>query len=230
MKLAVMQPYFLPYIGYFQLMNLVDNYIFYDDVNYIKNGWINRNRIIINKQVNYLTLSLEGASSNKKINEVGIGKTDKLLKTIELSYKKHPYFFEVFPVISDILKYPSTNLSKFVINSNMAIAGFLDIKTKLLVASELLQNQQLNGQERIIDICKTMGATSYINHIGGKTLYHIEVFQNSGIQLKFLKTLPFSYVQAGVSEFFPFLSTLDVIMNCGKEQTKQYLGNFEYEI
>jgi hypothetical protein len=211
-------------------MNLVDTYIFYDDVNYIKNGWINRNRIVINKEVNYLTLTLEGASSNKKINEVGIGKTDKLLKTIELSYKKHPYFLEVFPIISGILNYESTNLSKFVINANMSLASFLDIKTKLVIASELLHNQHLNGQERIIDICKTMEASSYINHIGGKTLYSNEVFKSNGIQLEFLKTLPFSYVQAGVSEFFPFLSTLDVLMNCGKEQTKQYLGNYEYEI
>ena len=137
---------------------------------------------------------------------------------------------EVFPIISGILNYESTNLSKFVINANKSLASFLDIKTKLFTSSELLHNQHLNGQERIIDICKTMGASAYINHIGGKTLYHDEVFQNNGIQLKFVKTLPFSYVQAGVSEFFPFLSTLDVLMNCGKEQTKQYLGNYAYEI
>ena len=137
---------------------------------------------------------------------------------------------EVFPIIFGILNYESTNLSKFVINANKSLASFLDIKTKLFTSSELLHNQHLNGQERIIDICKTMGASAYINHIGGKTLYHDEVFQNNGIQLKFVKTLPFSYVQTGVSEFFPFLSTLDVLMNCGKEQTKQYLGNYAYEI
>ena len=70
MKLAIMQPYLFPYLGYFQLIAAVDKFVFYDDVNFIKNGWINRNRLLISGKVNYITIPLSGASSFLKINQV----------------------------------------------------------------------------------------------------------------------------------------------------------------
>ena len=101
MKIGIMQPYFLPYIGYWQLLNAVDKYVIYDDVNYIKGGWINRNRILINKEPKYFNVKLNGASPNKLINEVEVSNDNiwqkKLLKTIEENYKKAPFLKKFFP-------------------------------------------------------------------------------------------------------------------------------------
>ena len=103
MRLAVMQPYFFPYIGYFQLINAVDKFVFYDDVNYIKGGWINRNNILVNKQKKLISLNLVASSSNKNINEIRIGnRKNKVLNTIRQSYTKAPYFNKVFPIIEEI--------------------------------------------------------------------------------------------------------------------------------
>ena len=117
-KIAIMQPYFLPYIGYFQLINAVDEFIIYDDVNYIKQGFINRNYILSQGLKVFLTLETFGASSNKKINEVLIGNNkEKILKTIEVNYRKAPYFKNVFNLILEIMNFEENNLSRFVGNS-----------------------------------------------------------------------------------------------------------------
>ncbi|MCM8813875.1 MAG: WbqC family protein, partial [Candidatus Omnitrophica bacterium] len=97
MKLGIMQPYIFPYLGYFQLIGAVDKYVIYDDVNYIRSGWINRNYIIVNRRQYLFTICIDHASPFKLINELTI-KDDfvKLSKTIELAYKKAPYFTEAF--------------------------------------------------------------------------------------------------------------------------------------
>ena len=100
MKIGIMQPYFFPYIGYWQLLNAVDKYVIYEDVNYIKGGWINRNRILINGEAKYFNVQLKDASPNKKINEIHVSNDAitkrKMLNTLEMNYKKAPYFNEVF--------------------------------------------------------------------------------------------------------------------------------------
>lgn len=121
MKLAIMQPYFLPYIGYFQLINAVDTFVLLDDVNYINKGWINRNQLLLNGKAHLFTLPLQKASQNKLINQLELSNEtkwkDKLLKTIETAYKKAPQFHLVFPLISQILQYPESNLSLFIHHS-----------------------------------------------------------------------------------------------------------------
>ena len=226
MKLAIMQPYFLPYIGYFQLINAVDKFVIYDDVNYIKQGWINRNRILLNGKDHLFTISLLGASSFKKINEIIIKNNfDKTIKTIEQGYKKAPYFDRFFPMIIGIFRFETLNLSEFVYNSIKEIANYLDIKTDFVISSKLEKDDSLRGQDKVIHICKLFYSNVYINSIGGQNLYSRDFFRNNGIELKFLKTNSISYQQFN-NTFIPNLSIIDMLMFNSKERVVQLLEEF----
>lgn len=212
MKITIMQPYLFPYIGYFQLINAVDTFVIYDDINYIKQGWINRNRILLNNQPFFLTFNLKGASSFKKINEIEINhNSKKLLKTINQAYSKSPFFDEVYGLIEKIIRHDTTNLSGFVTNSIIEISKFLEIGTKFEISSQINVGTEMKGQDRVIGICKYFDATEYVNAIGGKELYSKEDFANERIYLKFLKTDEIIYKQFD-NEFHPFLSIIDVMM------------------
>ena len=227
MTIGIMQPYFLPYIGYFQLIKEVDKYVIYDDVNYINKGWINRNNILLNGQKYLFTLSLLGASQNKLINEIAVeNNQSKLLKTIENAYKKAPYFENVFAVIQSIFDYENKNLSKFVGNSIIQIADYLDIKTIFVYSSEIEKDNTLKGQEKILQICKILGVTNYINTIGGQELYDKDIFKQNNIELHFLKTEMIEYKQFK-NDFVPYLSILDVMMFNPIEEINVMLNKFE---
>ena len=229
MKIGIMQPYFLPYIGYWQLLNEVDQYVIYDDVNFIKGGWINRNRILVNKESKMLTLKLNKASSNKLINEIEILEDGiqirQILKTIETFYRKAPYFQVIYPLLEKILKFNEPNLVKFIKNSFRIICEYLDIKTKLIMSSSLEKKNELKGQEKVINICKALKATEYYNAIGGQKLYSFDKFREEKIQLKFLKTKDIKYKQLD-NEFISNLSVLDVLMFNSKEEVKKMLNSY----
>jgi hypothetical protein len=231
MKLAIMQPYFMPYVGYFQLINAVDEFVILDDVNYINRGWINRNRILINGQPKYITIPLKDASQNKLIHEIRIADDvswkHNLLKTIEVNYKKAPMFEETFALLKSILDCDENNLSKFVTNSIKKIAEYLSIDTKIIDSSRMFDKKGLKAEERILDICIEKRADAYINPIGGIELYHKELFKENGIDLFFIKTNPVEYKQLRSSEFVPYLSVLDVLMNNKKDAISKFLVNFD---
>ena len=226
MKVGVMQPYFLPYIGYWQLMNAVDRYVIYDDVNFINRGWINRNRILLNGHPHYLNVPMSGASQNKKINEIGVNTDRRLaqksLRLIQAAYRKAPYYAQIYPLVENIICQEESNLAAFVSRSIYKIAGYLDIKTELLVSSQLEKDDSLHGQDKVLDICERLGATEYYNAIGGQKLYDFSAFRARGIALKFLRTQDIVYSQPGAS-FEPNLSILDVLMYNDKEKVKQFL-------
>jgi len=217
MKLAIMQPYFFPYIGYFQLIAAADLFVVYDDVNFIKNGWINRNRILVNGEPRYINVAIRGASSFRKIKGTDIDPSEmwreRLLKSVEYSYKRAPFFNMVFPVIVEIVRFPSSELSEYLLNSLKGIMRYLEIGTALVESSATYGNDNLRAQERIIDICMREGATEYINAIGGKTmnLYSGEAFRQRGIDQKFIRSRPIEYPQFG-GPFVPWLSIVDVMM------------------
>lgn len=222
-----MQPYFLPYIGYWQLMNAVDEYVVLDEVNYIKGGWINRNRILVNNQPHMLSLPLEKASSFKKINETNLqGIPDKIEKTIEFAYHKAPYYKETKHLVDQVLSCSETNLSKFLLNSIKLIAVRLDIQTKILLSSELDHDPTCKGQDRVLDICRREGARVYLNAIGGQTLYSRESFADQGIQLGFVKPTLLPYPQFG-GPFVPGLSILDFLMFNNPNEVAKHLSSFE---
>lgn len=224
-----MQPYFFPYIGYWQLMNAVDKFVIYDDVNYIKQGWINRNIIIENKKANYLTLPLVKPSPNKLINEITIFEPqkskEKLFKRIYTAYYKAPFYGNIINLLENIILYKEVNLSKYLINSIKLINEYLEIKTTLILSSELEKDNIKKGQDKIIEICKKLNANHYINPIGGTKLYNKEEFARYNIKLNFLKTDDIKYQQFG-DEFIPNLSIIDVMMFNSREKIQELLEQY----
>jgi len=227
MKLGIMQPYFLPYIGYFQTIKAVDKYVIYDDVNYIKGGWINRNNILINHEKKMFTVILKGASPNKLINEVEVGDDfRKFSKTIQSNYSKSPYFNDVFPLLEDIITFEDRCLSVFLANSIKKILLYLNVDTEILISSQLSKDCSLKGKDKVINICQNLNANEYYNAIGGQELYDKEEFASQGIKLNFLKTEIVPYDQQG-SEFVPYLSILDILMFNSVEDINFMLDSFE---
>ena len=192
MKIGIMQPYFFPYIGYWQLINAVDKYVIYDDVNYIKGGWINRNRILINDKPSFINLKMNGSSPNKLIKEIHVSNDNrwknKLLKSIELSYRKAPFFEMSFPIIEEIINHDEVNLSLYLENLIKRIAEYLEMNTEFVLSSNIEKDNSLKGQDKVIEICKSLGAKEYYNAIGGVELYSAENFNSYGIELRFLRT------------------------------------------
>lgn len=216
MILGIMQPYLFPYLGYFQLIEAVDKFIIYDDVNYIVRGWINRNQILHLNQPFLFTLPLKKASRNKRINEIVISETyiewkTKFMRTLSNNYSKAPYFDDCLAIIETILSCNTTNLSQFIQNSLKLICNYLHISTRFIESSSKYSNQNMKGQNRIIDICKYEGAATYINLFGGKTLYSDLIFNQNLINLYFLKSNIVEYTQF-TKHFIPNLSIIDTMM------------------
>lgn len=230
MKIAIMQPYLFPYIGYFQLIKAVDKFVFYDDVNFIKNGWINRNRILINNQPHYLTVQLKGASPNKLIYEIEF--TDnrpKLLRTLYMAYRRAPQFDAVWTVIEKCLTFKTDRISDLSIYSLKEVCNYLDVKTSFKISSNTYpETQGLEKAARLREICIKNKAKTYINPIGGQELYNKNDFKNVGIELLYLKPTITEYNQL-ISSFVPGLSIIDVMMWNSKEQIKNMLNDFAYE-
>jgi hypothetical protein len=227
MTVAIMQPYFLPYIGYFQLMKAVDLFVFYDDVNFIKQGWINRNRILLNGEEFRFTLELKGAGSFRKINEIEVGNNRRrLLKTVSQAYCHAPLYKKVRPICEDIFSSLQNNLSRYLVETLELIADYLKIETKFLVSSEIEKNNLLKGQDKVIEICSKLGASAYVNSIGGQSLYSKTDFMNAGINLLFLQSLKVEYKQV-IPFFIPGLSILDTMMFNTVEEIQVMLAKYE---
>lgn len=230
MKIAIMQPYLFPFIGYFQLINAVDKFIILDDVSYIMRGWINRNRILVNGKDHFITIPLKQASQNKAINDTFISDDNKwqskLLKSIEFAYKRAPQFNNVFPLFENIIQNPERNISIFIYHTLLNLTQFLGIQTQIIASSTIYNVKHLKAQERIIDICLKEKAVQYINSWGGIDLYSNEQFRRYQIDLRFLKTLPFEYKQFS-GEFKPSLSIIDVMMFVEKKEILFALNNYD---
>lgn len=227
MKVAVMQPYFFPYIGYFQLINAVDVFVVYDDVNFIKQSWITRNSILVNNEATRINLIVEGASSFKKINQINrITKTNKWLKTIKQSYRKAPLFNTVYPLIEEVAMHDEKCISKFLLISLQKIASYLDMQTTFKLSSEIEKNNNLTGQDKVIAICKTLQSVNYVNALGGQKLYSKTDFKAHGIALDFIDTKPLTYKQF-INQFIPSLSIIDVLMFNSKDVVKGLLNQYE---
>ena len=221
-----MQPYFMPYIGYFQLMKAVDKYVVYDDVNYIKGGWVNRNNILMNGERKLFTISLKGASPNKLFNEIEfLDDFKKFERTLHVCYAKAPYFKDVLVLMQRIFIYPNKILSAFLFNSYRELLSYLSIDTELIMSSELPKDNLLKGKDKVLSICSLLKANTYINAIGGQNLYYKDDFKAYGIDLKFLQTEMITYPQFK-NEFIVNLSMIDVLMFNSKEEINFMLNKY----
>jgi len=232
MKIAIMQPYLFPYIGYFQLVNAVDKFVFYDDVNFIKQGWINRNNILLNGEKLLFSFPVEKISSFKKINEVKVNrelfnrKKKKFLKTLALSYKKAPFYNEVTNLVSLILNSDFEYISDYSNKSIIKALEYLNINTEIISSSNIYKNDYLKSTARVLDICQKEDAKIYINFFGGRNLYRKSEFKKSNIDLLFLRSGKIMYRQFG-GRFISNLSIIDILMFNSKSKIKEMLNNYE---
>lgn len=247
-----MQPYFFPYIGYYQAVSAADKYVLYSDFAYIKSGWINRNRLlVVNGLPVYFTLPVKNASSYRKIRDIELADRKawqrKMLDSVQLNYKRTPFFNEIYPLFERIVTADTHLLADLVVRSVVDVSRYLDIRTEMLTdASRYAELEDRLGKAtgnyakdfpliriassdkkliRVLEICRIEGADVYINAIGGQALYRKEDFARNNIQLLFLRTDPIVYKQTGET-FHANLSIIDVLMNCGKEGTKKLLQNY----
>ena len=227
MKLGIMQPYLMPYIGYFQLMKAVDKYVVYDDVNYIKGGWANRNHILINGEKEMFTVTLQKASQNKLFNEIVIGDDfKKLMKTLQMNYSRAINFDQTMVLMERIISFPNKQLAVFIANSFREILSYLSVETEILMSSEIPKDNSLRGKDKIIQICEILDADTYYNAVGGKNLYDQEEFREHGITLNFVDSLPQVYSQLHTREFVSGLSMIDVLMNNTKDKVNSLLESY----
>lgn len=228
-----MQPYFFPYLGYFQLLHAVDLFLLYDDVQYITRGWINRNRILLNGAPAYITLPLDAAPLTANINErilagQELSRTQaKMLGQLHAAYRQAPYYPAVRSLVEAAFSCPDLQLEVFLANALAVTCRYLGIATPMQLSSITdKQDAGKAGQYRTIAACRALGADTYINPIGGTDIYDRALFVENGITLHFLKTQPYSYHQ-GVTPFVPHLSILDVIAHNPPEQIQAWLKAYE---
>ncbi|WAK00575.1 WbqC family protein [Methylobacter sp. YRD-M1] len=230
MIVTIMQPYLFPYIGYFQLLECSDIFVVGDDMQYIKGGWINRNRILVNQEPSWLTLPVQGNSADLAINQRYYVESQtvrsKILRRIECAYRKAQYFKDIYPVIADIMNFGSNNVSEFNTNAIRRLANLLNIQCRILVSSELEKNNSLKCQDRVIETNRCVGASHYINPIGGMALYKERDFLKFGIELSFLRPDNVQYHQFAES-FVPSLSIIDVLMFCSLDEVRRLLKQYQ---
>lgn len=227
--LAIMQPYFLPYIGYWQLLHAVDQFVVYDNIQYTKKGWINRNRYLLNGRDETFSISLAKDSYSLDIRDRRIAPAfdrKKLLTRLQQAYCKAPFIKDHFPLFEEIVSYTESNLFLYLLNSIKLICSFLDIKTKIIISSSMDIDHSLKGESKIIAICKHLEDDNYINAIGGQNLYHNEMFSPEDITLSFLKTREIIYSQFA-NDFFPCLSIADILMFNSKRDIKTMLTEYD---
>jgi hypothetical protein len=208
-----MQPYFFPYIGYFQLIAAAETFVVYDNVKYTKKGWINRNRLLRNGEPVVFSLPLKRDSDFLDVRDRSLAPDfdrEKLLNTIRGAYQRAPFFEETFRLVSDVVRFEEPNLFRFLHNCLRRTCEHLRIGTKIVVSSDIRMDHTLRGQEKVIALCEALGATTYLNPMGGVDLYSTEVFAGRGsssvCQIDTIRILVIRRT------FVPSLSIIDVMM------------------
>jgi hypothetical protein len=231
MRLGIMQPYFLPYIGYFQLLASVDKFIVYDNIKYTKKGWINRNRILMNGTDTMFSLPLKKGSDSLDVVERELAAEfdrGKLLNQFKGAYGRAPQFELTYPVLERIVLNQEANLFRYIYYSIVQLCEHLSINTEIRISSEIPIDHNLKGQDKVLALCKATGADTYINTIGGVELYAKDSFWLQGIDLQFIKARPFDYAQFG-NAFVPWLSIVDVLMFNPLNALRAYINeNYEF--
>jgi len=227
--IAVMQPYFFPYIGYYQMAFSVDEFVFFDDVNFFKKGYINRNRILLHGRSHQFTIPISQASQNRKICELQYAaQWGQFLRLIKVAYCHAPFFQDAYSLIESTVINEEENVAIKNASSIMNVFHYLGITRRWSRAQALDLGKALKGESRVLEICARKNATTYRNSFGGKSLYSHDSFRSRGIELTFIHPSELSYEQR-TGSFTPNLSIIDVLMFCSVEQTKHLLGQYILE-
>ncbi|RLA79187.1 MAG: hypothetical protein DRG78_13435 [Epsilonproteobacteria bacterium] len=230
MTLAIMQPYLLPYIGYWQLINTVDTFVVYDNIEFSKNGWFHRNNILLNGKKKLFTIPLKNDSDSLSVADRYLAENSdkqirKFLAQIKNSYKKAPYFKEVFPIIESILLNKEKNLFKYIFYSIKKVCEYCNINTKIIISSDIKIDHTLKSQAKVVAINKILNSNRYINPIGGVKLYDKDYFKEENINLLFLESEvpPYNQFQ---EDYISHLSIIDIMMFNNKENIASMLNKF----
>ena len=232
MRLAVMQPYLFPYVGYYQLVAAVDQFVFFDDVNFIKRGWIHRNAVLLQGERYRFTVPLLKASQNKQICHTQLHPEEysrwcqKFLKTLHQGYASSPFFEETYALVQRVLLSENDSIATLAARSVTEVANYLQIATAFTHASALGYARSGGGQDKIISLCRTQQAKEYINAIGGQELYDSASFEKEGIVLRFLQSHEVKYEQSS-SLFVPYLSMIDMLMECSVDDIQALLTQYK---
>jgi hypothetical protein len=213
LKVAIMQPYFFPYLGYFQLMSAVDHFVIYDDAQYMKGGWVNRNRLLCNGKARWWTRPVERDDFRLSIMQRSYSDGQHaatLANQMNTYYSQAPHHVATAAFVSEILAMEERNVAIYNEMLLIAVARYLGLRCTFSRASEL-NTGSTGGQEKVIQICRALGATHYINMIGGHSLYSRETFAEAHIDLAFLQPELTPYGQFG-APFVAGLSIVDVLM------------------
>ncbi len=231
-RTVVMQPYVFPYLGYFQLFHACDRFVLLDDVAFIRQGWINRNRILVNGAPHLFTIPVSGQSSFITIHDTQLapdtGWKRKLLRTIDQAYRKAPCHAAAMPLVEQVITTMEGSIADGAALSLRAVLEYLGLDRPMQRSSEMQLPVDLRAQERVIAICKEVGTSTYINASGGRPLYQAEAFAAHGMELRFLGMGEVTYVQ-GNSEFQPALSIVDVLMWKTRDQVRELLTRYSLE-
>lgn len=231
MNIAIMQPYLFPYIGYWQLIDAVDTFVIYDNIQFSKKGWFHRNNILLNGEKILFTIPIKKDSDfldvkDRYLAENSEKKIQKILMQIKNSYKKAPYFNAVFPIIENIILNKEKNLFRYIYYSIKKICKYLDINTTIIISSSMNIDHNLKSQDKVIAINKKLKSKKYINPIGGINLYNNTQFEDEGIELLFLESKVPIYKQFD-KEYIPYLSIIDIMMFNKKEEIKDMLNKYK---
>lgn len=229
MILSAHQPYFIPYLAYWQLIALADHFLIADDYAFMKSGWINRNRILVNGQPVYLRLEISQKSSNRYINETELVpiNVERKMETLYMAYHKAPYFKDGSRLMRQILEYPDTNLAQFLTNSIHMVCKYLSIDTPISLTSDIPGNNSFHREERAYDFCEKLGADTFVNAIGGQDLYDYSEFKKRGVTLRFLNCGHPEYRQFG-NAFVEKLSIIDAIMFNSRKELDRMLKDYTF--
>jgi len=234
MKLGIMQPYLFPYLGYFQLISVVDKFVFYDDVAFMKQSWVNRNQVLLHGRPHLFSVPLQEASSNRAIRDTAVSShqyfrwKDKFLKTVAQSYSKAPLYEPTRALLTSVLDAAPGSIGELASRSVLTVCQALALPTLIEPSSTIYDNGHLHAQDRVLDICAREGATMYINAQGGRQLYSREAFATLGVELRFIRSrLPF-YPQFN-HEFVRGLSIIDVLMFNSPESLARMLAEYDLE-
>ncbi len=230
-RLAIMQPYFFPYIGYWQLVAICKTFVVYDNVQYSKGGWYNRNKFIVNGDEKLFTIPIKKASDylqikDRRLSDTAGDEIDKILRQIKNSYSRAPFYTMIYPIIKEIFLNQEIGLFEYVFNSIKTITELLGLKTEFVVVSQIPIDHSLKKEEKIYAICKELGYNNYVNPIGGVSLYSKEDFRKHGINLHFLKPCLKEYKQFN-DLFIPGLSIIDVLMFNDRSSIIEMLKSYE---
>lgn len=219
MKCAIMQPTYLPWIGYFNLIASVDVFVFLDDVQFAKRSWQQRNRILLNGAEKFLTIpALTKGKRDQTIKEVSCDISQEWkkdhLNTLEHAYIKHKYGPEMLDVVARALNQPHFSLSETNIEIITAILTKLGLSTKLVKSSDIAVTGKKS--EYLFNICNHIGANVYLSAAGSKEYIEEEgIFELSTIKVEYQSFEIIEYPQQGVSTFVPYMSIVDMIANIG---------------